>query len=139
MTSPELLPDIAPNVERVLVAWLTPLGRSGTRRKAEEALPFRLVHRVAGADDPEVGIDTATVSVHTLAAPDVASDEATRTHRRICVLTVNPFTEITVSGQVVNVDYCIPRMSPTPVDYEDPNVIRYVARYEVGISYRPAL
>lgn len=143
MTSPELLGFGAPSVERVVVAWLKPLGRTGTRRKAGDPVPFRLVHRVAGSDDPVVGIDVASVSVHSFGAGDVeALAEAERSHRRMNVLSINPMTTISNSdilgvGVVVNVDYCIPRMAPTQVDYEDPAVVRYVARYEIGISYTP--
>lgn len=123
-----------------MVSWLTPLGRTATRRKAGDPLPFRLVARVAGADDPVIGIDTATVSVHTLAAsPEAALNEATLTHRRIGVLAVDPTTEISLLGSavVVAVDYCTTLLSPMPLDYQDPNVARYVARYEIGISYTP--
>ncbi|AXQ64922.1 head-tail adaptor [Mycobacterium phage ThetaBob] len=140
MTSPELLPEAPPNAELVVVAWLTPLGRTALRRKAGDPVPFRLVTRVAGGDDPEIGIDTATVSVHTFAStPEAAVTESDRTHRRMSILTVDPLTEITMlgSGLVVNVDYCRTLMRPTRVDYEDPNVIRYVARYEIGTSYSP--
>lgn len=138
MTSPELVPDAAPSAELVVVSWLRPLGRAGTRRRAGDPIPFRLVTRVAGTDNPDVGIDTAVVSVHTFAdSPENAIDESSRTHRRMSVLTRNPLTTITLrgSGEVMAVDYCRTVMSPIEVEYDDPNVTRYVARYEIGLSY----
>lgn len=133
-----LLPDIAPSAELVVVSWLAEIGRAGTRRKSGDEIPFRLVTRIAGADDPEVGIDTAVVSVHTFAdSPENAVAESQKTHRRMSVLTRNPLTVFTLlSGEVVNVDYCKTVMNPIEVEYDDPNVTRYVARYEVGLSYR---
>lgn len=143
----ELLPETAPSVEQVLSVWLSPLGRVGTRRKAGDPIPFRMIKRVAGPDRPDIASDDPTVSVHTFASsPEAAINESERTHRRMLVLARNPLTEITIpsailggtglSGQVVvSVDYCIPRIKPVEVDYEDPGVIRYVARYDVGLSY----
>lgn len=137
MTSSQLIPDAPPSAEVALVAWLTPLGRTGTQRAANEALPFRIVKRVAGADDPVIGIDTASVSVHTLAATvQAAHDEARLTHRRMAVLARSPQTEITLFDQsTVCVDYCRTTMSPVEIDYGEPGIVRYVARYDVGVSY----
>jgi hypothetical protein len=138
VSSPLLTPDIAPSAELVVVSWLKEIGRAGTRRKAGDPIPFRLVTRIAGADDPELCIDTAVVSVHTFAAtPEAAVEESQKTHRRMSVLTRNPLTTITLigSGDVVNVDYCKTVMNPIEVEYSDPNVTRYVARYEIGLSY----
>lgn len=140
MSSPLLLPDVAPSVEMVIVSWLTPLGRTGTRRKSSDPIPFRLVTRIAGADNPDIGIDTAVVSVHTFAkGPEAAVNESQRTHRRMTLLTRNPLTEFSLLGStdVVTVDYCRTVMSPIEVEYDDPAVTRYVARYEIGLSYGP--
>lgn len=134
-----LAPDAAPSVEKTIVAWLTELGRTATKRDPGDELPFRIVKRIAGADDPIVGIDTASVSIHTLAATSTAAhDEAQLTHRRMTLLARNPDTAITLlDGGVVNVDYCTTLMSPVEVDYGETGIKRYVARYEIGVSYLP--
>lgn len=140
MSSPLLLPDVAPSAEQVVVSWLNPLGRTGTRRRSSDPIPFRLVTRIAGADIPDQGIDTAVVSVHTFAAgPEAAVAESQKTHRRMSILTRNPLTEFTILGtsEVVTVDYCRTVMNPIEVEYDDPAVTRYVARYEIGLSYGP--
>lgn len=129
--------DSAPSIELVLTAWLSTLGKVGTRRKAGDSLPQRLVHRVAGVDVPELVQDVAVVSIHTFAASDIAAvTESEKTHERMLELAMNPLTEITITGGIkVTIDYCKPVMKPVRVDYEDPGVVRYIGRYEVGHPY----
>lgn len=125
--------ESAPSVELVLGAWLD----GGTRRVAGDPLPQRLVHRVAGADTPEVAQDVAVVSVHILAeGDDAAIAESDATHEKMLELALNPLTEITMrDGTKVCIDYCQVLMKPVEVDYQDPKVVRYVGRYEVGLPY----
>lgn len=132
----DLLPD-APDVQRVIVAWLRPLGRCGTQRLAGDPLPFRLVTRVAGADDHIEGIDVAVVSVHTFATRETATDETHTTHQRMLYLQRNPFTDIELlgSGVVANINFCQTVEKPTLVDYGDPNLLRHVGRYRVGLDF----
>lgn len=135
MTS--LNPEAAPAAELVVSAWLSPWKR-GTRRKADDPVPFRLIHTVAGRDCPEEGTTESVVSIHTFADSDLAAvQESEATHRRMTLLATNPLADITVGGQLVCVDYCKTAMLPTRVDYDDPNVVRYVARYDIGLSYTP--
>lgn len=129
--------DSAPSIEMVLTAWLSPLGRVGTRRKSVDPVPQRIIHRVTGVDDDMMQQDVAVVSVHTFAASDEAAVvESERTHVRMLDLASNPLTEVTLTGGLkVTIDYCKPVMKPVRVDFEDPNVVRYVGRYEVGHPY----
>lgn len=135
MADPVLLDESAPPVELVVSAWLHPWKR-GTQRIAGDPLPYRLIHAVAGSDSVS-GVSTSTVSIHTLAtSPYEALLEAHRTHRRMMLLSWNPLTEIEIhTDQVVCVDFCNTVMLPTEVDYQDPNVTRYVARYDIGLSH----
>jgi hypothetical protein len=100
-----LLDEAAPNAEAVTVAWLTPLGAVSIVRKATDPLPFRLVTRVAGADD-SYELDRAVVS-----------------------------EDITLPGGVANVTFCETFQSPIWVDYGDEQIERYVARYRLGLSF----
>lgn len=133
----DLFTDTAPDVQRVVVAWLRPLGRAGTQRLPTDALPFRLVTRIAGADDHIEGIDVAVVSVHTFATRETATDEANTTHERMLYLQRHPFTDIELlgSGVTANVNFCETVEKPTYVDYGDPNLLRYVARYRIGLDF----
>lgn len=139
MASPELFDESAPPIELVVSAWLSPWKR-GTRRLAGDPLPFRLFRAVAGTDEVDAGLTESVVSIHTFAdSPINALTEANKTHRRMLQLANNPLANITIpGGQEVCVDYCKPVMLPTEVDYEDPNVTRYVARYDIGLSYTSA-
>lgn len=133
----DLLTEAAPDVQRVVVAWLRPLGRAGTQRLSGDPLPFRLVTRVAGADDPFEGFDEAVVSVHTFATRDTATDETNKTHQRMLWLQRHPFTNIELlgSGVVANVNFCDTVEKPTLQDYGDPNLLRYVGRYRIGLDF----
>lgn len=133
----DLLPEAPPDAQRVVLAWLRPLGRAGTQRLSGDPLPFRLVTRIAGADDHIEGVDVAVVSVHTFAARETATDEANKTHQRMLYLARHPFTDIELlgSGVTANVNYCETVEKPTYQDYGDPNLLRYVARYRLGLDF----
>lgn len=128
--------EVPPDIEQVLVRYLSPLGKVSTKRKAGDPLPQWLVHRVAGADTPEMAQDVASVSIHTFAASKAAAAGASAdAHEKMIDLVLNPLTEIVVGAVTVGIDYCRVLMAPTEIDYQDPNITRYVARYEVGLPY----
>lgn len=131
-----LLDEAPPNAESVTVAWLSELGPASIVRKAGDPLPFRLVTRVAGADDG-YELDRAVVSVHTFATTmSNAAREADKTHRRMLYLAQNPLTDIVLPGnRVANVTFCQTFQSPNPLDYGDEQIERYVARYRLGLSF----
>jgi len=126
-----------PNAEETVVAWLAELGRVGVLRTPADPLPFRLVHRISGADVLETGSDDAVLSVHTFADTMTgAAGEADRTHQRMLLLALESMTNIELSdGTIANIDYCETVEKPTYQDWNDPTVFRYVARYRVGFSY----
>lgn len=133
----DLFGSAPPNAEEAVVAWLSDLGRAGVLRLPIDPVPFRLVHRVSGADSLAEGSDNAVVSIHTFGASmDEASAEADLTHQRMMYLAHNSLTNIDmVDGGVANVDYCSTVEKPTFEDFKDPAVFRYVARYRLGFSY----
>lgn len=133
----DLLEDAPPDAQRVVVAWLRPLGRAATQRVSGDPVPFRMVTRIAGADDPVEGIDVAVISVHTFATRDTSTEESNKTHQRMLYLARHPFTDIELlsSGVVANVNYCETVEKPTQQDYGDPNLIRTVARYRLGLDF----
>ncbi|QBI97348.1 tail terminator [Mycobacterium phage Fancypants] len=130
--------DSAPSIHRVLVAWLSPLGKVSTRRLSGDPLPHRVVRRIDGRDVPEEGSDSAVVSVHTFAASDEAAEnEAELTHQRMLELVSDPLVEIPVGGGVVaRIDYARVLMKPVLVEYDDDgHLVRHVGRYEIGVQY----
>lgn len=140
MSAPDLFALSAPPAEYVVSSWLAPWPR-GTHRKAHDPLPFRLINAVAGRECPEHGASSSVVSIHTFAeGAQAALNAAHETHRRMLVLATNPLQTITIpTGQAVSVDYCRVVMPPVEVEYsDDPLVVRYVARYDIGLSYTAA-
>jgi len=132
----ELYGFIAPDVEEFVVAWLTPLGPTSVERPAGATLPYRMVNRVAGADDLAIFSDDPVVSVHTFAATRTqAKTEARITHRRMLVLANNPMTNVTITGGLANVEYLETFEGPYWVDYLDKTISRYVARYRLGFKF----
>jgi hypothetical protein len=133
-----LIEQCAEDAEEVVQAWLSPLGRTGTKRVANDPLPFRLVRRVTGHEDVDLSLDMPVVSVHTFAlAADLpaAKNEARLTHQRMMRL-AHHADDITLSdGRLANVDYLEINESPIWEDYGDDLIVRKVGRYVLGLSY----
>ncbi len=129
--------DAAPPIELVVTSLLSPLGARGTRRRAKDPLPQWIVRRVDGVDVPEVEQDIAVISIHTFAAsPEAAIAESDMAHAVMVGLALNPLVEIALpGGRTATVDHCRILRKPAEVDYEDPGVVRYVGRYEIGLPY----
>lgn len=132
----ELLGEGAPDVEDFLACWIGPLMRCATERKADEELPFCQVARLAGADDPDAGTDDAAVQLDIFdrgaAAASVAAD---RVHRRMMLL-ARTMPDVTMSdGSTANADFVTTTIKPFRMSYEDDQIVRYVARYQLGLSY----
>lgn len=122
----------APEAEDVVVAWLTPLGATSVERPAGDSLPFRMVTRVAGADDKVT--DAAVVDVDTFASTrGGALTAAKAVHRRM--ISLMPDDEITLpSGEVATVDRVRTDHGPIYVPWSaDQSIKRYVARYIIDL------
>ena len=138
----DLLDDNAPDVEDFLCAWLAPLLRTATERKTDSALPFCVVARIAGADDPDAGVDEPSVQLdifdgarNGLLAAQNAALTARDVHRRMMLL-ARELTTVTLSdGSLANADHVLTVIKPFRTPYANDQVVRYVARYEVGLSY----
>lgn len=138
----ELFPDQAPDSEDFFVSWLQPLMRAGTERKTGDALPFALVQHITGDDCLDEGTDDGVVQVdffdtarNGFVAAQNAKTIARQGHRRILYLALHlPDVEMS-DGTTANADYVTTVMTPTRMDYADDSVVRYTARYAVGLSY----
>lgn len=131
----ETLDEAPPNAEELLVAWLRPLGRAGTRRLAGDTVPFRQVKRVTGAavDDQ---IDIPVCSVHVFDTPDQIIASVKETEGRMRWLIRHPLTKVNLSnGDVANVSYCEEVEGFNEQPYGDPGIIRHVARYRIGLDF----
>ena len=136
MTVP--LGNYAPeDIETLIVAHLKPLRRCDIERKPGDPLPFTLVNHIAGTESTNEGTADPVISVHTLCdkvtgAP-AARDEATRTHRRMLSLLVDP-TIVLSGGRLVAVQYLDVVEQPRWEYYSD-TILRKVGRYRIGLPY----
>lgn len=110
------------------------VSRTVTRLPAAErltaALPLVRVHRVGGADDRLT--DTARVDLETFAADyDTASALARTVHTAALAL-----GNTVVDGVLVDTVETV--SAPMWVDYENPNVQRFVATYEAAVRVLPS-
>lgn len=138
----DLYPDQAPDSEDFFVSWLQPVMRAGTERKSGDDYPFALVQHITGDDCLDEGTDDGVVQVDffdkargDLVAAQTAKSAARRGHRRILYLAQHlPDVEMS-DGSTANADYVTTVLTPTRMDYPDESVVRYTARYAVGLSY----
>lgn len=132
----ELLDEDAPDAEDFLACWIAPLMRCATERKTNDALPFCVVARVAGGDDAQTGTDEAVVQLDVYARGALAASQAARDlHRRMSLL-ARTCPDVTMSdGIKANADYCDCTLRFFRMPYDDDQIVRYTARYQLGLSY----
>ena len=138
----ELLDEDAPDVEDFLCCWLAPLLRTATERRTDDDLPFCQVARISGADDEHTGVDEPVIQLdifdrarNGLAAVQNAKLTARDVHRRMMLLARENATVALSTGQLVNADHIGTVIKPFRMAYDNDQVVRYVARYQVGLSY----
>lgn len=132
----ELYEEDTPDSEDFLVAWLAPLMRSATERKTNDVLPFALVTRIVGSDDPDSGSCEDTLQVDVLArGAQAAAVAAKNMHRRINLLARTQIPVTLSDSTVVGPDYVKTVRRPSREPYPDDKIVRYVARYRLGLSF----
>jgi hypothetical protein len=139
MPTPPLYGYAPEDIETALVAHMTPLRRAGFKREAGDPLPFTLITHVTGTESAGEGYADPVVSVHTLCDKTIgapaARDEATRTHRRMLALLLDP--TIVIGNRTIAVQYVEVVEQPRWEFFSD-NVLRKVGRYKLGLPYIPA-
>lgn len=137
-----LLYDKAPpNSVAFVLAWLRPLvvdpTKLGSKRwVAGGPLPYRMVNRIAGADD--LITDYPVVSVHTFAGTETdAQREADNTHRRMLMLADDPLLDVVMAdASLANCEWLETLEGPRPEPYSAESVVtRLVARYQLGLHF----
>lgn len=138
----ELLDADAPDVEDFLCCWLAPLLRTATERKTDDELPFCQVSRISGGDDEHTGYDEAAVQLDifdhardNMLAVQAAKLTARDVHRRMMLLSREASTVTLSTGQQANADTVATVLKPFRMPYANDQVVRYVARYQLGLSY----
>lgn len=140
----DLLSEEAPDAEEFFVSWLQPLLRAATEHKTTDSYPFAVVQYISGADDECTGVEDGVVQVDFfdtardgMVAAQAAKMTARQGHRRIMFLAKHIADVELSDGSVANCDYIETSLKPIRMDYADEQVVRYVARYQVGLSYVP--
>jgi hypothetical protein len=68
-------------------------------------------------------------------AAQAAKLTARRVHRRMTLLARQSPTVTLSDGSLANTDYVTPLLKPRRMEYPNERVVRYVARYQLGLSY----
>lgn len=129
----------APNPTNLLAAWLAPIRRSGAARRLDDPLPFTIITKIGGTDDPGCECAEPLMSLHTLSDKDLgygnAEDEADTTHRAMTELArwVPPI--LLPDGTQAALDYVLVKQVQVPADYDEVGVLRWIGRYSLGICY----
>lgn len=139
----DLLGEDAPDVEDFVCVWLGVVVPASVTRTLNDPLPFCVVQRVAGEDDPNEGIDDPAVQVDIfdrardgMTAEQAAKKTANMVHRRMNKLARQPDTTIVLSdGTTANIDFMLRSSKPTRMEYADNQIVRYVGRYYPGLSF----
>lgn len=141
----ELLDQDTPAAVAFFLAWMLPMTGDpvdptalGMRRPDANIapLPFWMVNVVVETDDPDCGYSDGVVSMHYFDTSDTLALRGSRLmHRRMLYLARNPLTDITIDGQVANLDYLTTVEKPRWQDYGDDKVSRFVGRYGYGLSF----
>ncbi|MBF6060510.1 hypothetical protein IU500_06930 [Nocardia terpenica] len=117
------------DIEVFTISYLAPLGAVRAEMPNVPPTPFWLVTRISGSDD---GItDWGTIQVDVFAATrDAARVAARAMHARMLALTAK--TVVATDEGPARIDHRRTLLTPAYLDYQDENLRRYVARYELA-------
>jgi hypothetical protein len=142
----DLLGHEPPDAEDFVVSWLQPWiqgksGQAGIERKADSPPLFAIVEFIDGTDSIDHGTEDGVVQVDFLAPAGTAAEKrdaklfVREGHRRMMYLAKHiPDVEMS-DGSTANCDYLTTMLKPKRMDYANEKVVRYTARYALGLSY----
>lgn len=136
MTDPLLYDQDSPDEEDFAVCWMQPVMRSAVERDLNDVLPFCEVTGVDGADDPNAGTADPVVQLdfyaHGAAAAKAAAKQG---HRRMNLLFRTGGTVTMSDGTYASLDFGECLIRPFRMPYQHDLIVRYTARYLLGLSY----
>lgn len=140
-----LLPDEAPDEEDFVACWLQPVMPAGTEHELSDGFPFAVIQYLTGADSVDGGTADGVVQVDFLdeardglSAAQAAKLSAREGHRRMLLMAATNSNVLLSDARWANCDYLDNTMKPTCMDYPNERVVRYTARYAIGLSFVPA-
>lgn len=132
----ESLAEDAPDVEDFIVCWLQPAIRAAMQREADDPLPFCVVAGVTAIDDVDAGFNASVVQLDVFARGIPATKAAVKTVRRRMNQLARHLDNVTMSdNSIASANYVQNQIDFERMDYADDQIVRYVARYGVGLSF----
>lgn len=128
-----------------MICWLQPWivglgGAAGIEFKTDGPVPFAIVEFVTGADSVDEGTEDGVIQVDFLHSAATAAQKqdakafVREGHRRMLYLAKHiPAVEMS-DGSEATCDYLNTLMKPKRMDYLNEKVVRYTARYALGLS-----
>ena len=137
-----LADSAAPDAEDFTVCWLQPQLRAGVERKTDDPFPFAIVQLVTGEDcvdsgteDDIIQVDYLDTARDGLTAVQAAKMSARDGHRRMLYLAKHIPNVLLSDARWANCDYLGTLQVPKRMDYPNERVVRYTARYTLGLSF----
>jgi hypothetical protein len=143
----ELLGEAPEDAETVVISWMRPLRPKATSndRQPNDVYPFTLVtSEMPPQENVELGTLDVVIHVRTLCNKNLggpgkgwvaARDEKDRTHRRMLLL-IRELEDVPMAGgRNATVDYASVFSGQVRQKWDDDQVICYVGRYKIGLSY----
>ena len=117
------------DTEIFVISWLAPIIPASILHDPSDGVPFTKVTRIAGTTDIDTALDTQWIQLDTLIAkPSIGDGIQNRVHERM--------RELRMQASDAPIEYCTTTLVPCRMDYDNPNIIRYVARYEIGLTHQ---
>ncbi|WP_165801064.1 hypothetical protein [Mycobacteroides abscessus] len=136
MTDPLLYDQDSPDEEDFIACWMAPVMTTAVERKLDDDLPFCEVTGISGPDDPDAGTSDPVVQLDFYAAgAQAAKAAAKRGHRRMNLLFRTGATVTMSDGTPASLDFGQCLIRPFRMPYAHDQIVRYTARYQLGLSY----
>lgn len=138
-----LLSQRPDDIEEAVIVWLSSLGRVAVTRRTDDPLPFRIVRNIAGDEKVDEGTAEVVVQIRTLTdkalGEDAAMTESDKTHRAMLTIALELPDILLSNGRNATIDYLSVFESPHWNDYGNDQILCKLARYQIGLSYAPAV
>lgn len=132
----DLLDREPPDEEDFIACWMTPVIVTAVERPQGDVFPYCVAARVSGADDPCAETDDPVVQLDFYGRGVVEARTAARLgHRRMLYLFKNHPTVTMSDGSLADIDFGETLIKPCRMQFTHDVVVRYVARYRLGLSY----
>ncbi|QIG58389.1 head-tail adaptor [Mycobacterium phage Cornie] len=124
----------APDAEDFVICWLQPEQRAAVERNTNDVVV--VVTRISGPDCPEEGTDDPVIQLDWYGhSATEAKQLSTTGHRRMTLQAVT-LDNVTLSdGSTANADYVRTLIKPFRMSFPGDELVRYTARYQLGLSY----